>query len=62
MFFTQTLIHLWKQFGKLCFSITPALMLGFLQAAIPSTKPAHLQHTHYTLLSLPRHQATEKHM
>jgi len=60
--FHKTLIHLWKQSGKLCFSITSALMLSFLQAAIPSTKPARLQYIRYTLLSFPRHQATEKHM
>lgn len=45
-----------------CFSVTSALMLGFLQAAISPTKPAHLQHIHCILLSFPRHQATEKHM
>lgn len=42
-----------------CFSITSALMPGFLQAAISSTKPAHVQYVHCILLSFPQHQAIE---
>lgn len=59
--FLKTLIHLRKESGKLCFSIT-SLCACFSPGSysFSSACPSAV-HT-LTLLSFPRHQATEEHM